>query len=325
MKAWALGGPEQQKDFMPSDMSGLPLVTIVLPTHNREHLIGRAIRSVLAQTHPALELIVVDDGSTDGTREAVAALVDPRIRYLRNDHSGGPSAARNIGIAAAAPSRYLAFIDDDDEWLPHKLERQIAVFERGPADLAAVGCGRIDFDGREEVQLPELRGYLFEDLLARRARGDGGALVLVRRFPGEPDVLFDASLPCLEDADYTMRLARSRPLDFVPEALVKVYRNHGGDHVWNSAGMVAGYDRMASKYSAELATRPWVRSYYNFYAARGLAQLGQWRECRSRLWLAMQDARPRGPLAAWYLSSYLGRIGLRLAVMIFPITPPFPP
>ena len=310
---------------MPSDKSGLPLVTIVLPTHNRAHLIGRAIDSVLAQTHPALELIVIDDGSTDGTREVVAAFTDPRVRHLRNENPVGPSTARNIGIATAGPSSYLAFIDDDDEWLPHKLERQLAVFERGPADLAAVGCGRIDFDGREEVQLPELRGLLFEDLLARRARGYGGALVLVRRFPGEPDVLFDASLSCLEDADYTLRVARTRPLDFVPEALVKVYQNHGGQHVWNSAGMVAGYDRMASKYSAELAARPWVRSYYNFYAARGFAQLGRWRECRARLRLAIWDARTRGPLAAWYLASYMGRLGLRLAVMFFPITPPLPP
>ncbi|HEY6553604.1 MAG TPA: glycosyltransferase, partial [Vicinamibacteria bacterium] len=267
---------------------------------------------------------VIDDGSTDDTRAVLAAITDPRVRCLRNENPTGPSTARNIGIAAAGPSSFLAFIDDDDEWLPHKLERQIEVFQRGPADLAAVGCGRIDYDGGQETQLPELRGLLFEDLLARRARGYGGALVLVRRFPGEPDILFDASLPCLEDADYTMRLARNRPLDFVPEALVRVYRNHGGDHVWNSAGMVAGYDRMASKYSAELATRPWVRSYYNFYAARGLAQMGRWRECRSRLWLAMRDAHRRGPLAAWYVASYLGRLGLRLAVAVFPIAPPLP-
>jgi glycosyltransferase involved in cell wall biosynthesis len=310
---------------MRSDKVGPPFITIVLPTCNRAHLIGRAIGSVLAQSHHDLELLVVDDGSSDGTREIVAGFEDPRIRYLRNEHPRGPAAARNDGIKAAGPSRYLAFIDDDDEWLPAKLERQLAVFDQGPPDLAAVGCGRIDYDGRQEIQLPNLRGFLFEDLLARRARGYGGALVLVRRFPGEPDLLFDESLPCLEDADYTLRLARNRPLDFVPEPLVKVYRDHGGVHVWNPEGMVAGYDRMAQKYSAELATRPWVRSYYNYYAARGLAQLGRWRECRVRLWLAMHDARPRGPLAAWYFASYLGRRGLRLALMLFPIAPPFAP
>ena len=310
---------------MRSDKAGVPLVTIVLPTCNRAHLLGRAMGSVLAQTHPDLELIVVDDGSTDGTREVVAGFADPRVRYLRHEHPGGPARARNAGITAAGPSRYLAFIDDDDEWLPNKLERQIAVFDQGPPDLAAVGCGRVDYDGGQEVQTPDLRGLLFEDLLARRARGYGGALVLVRRFPGEPDFLFDPSLPCLEDADYTLRLARTRPLDFVPEPLVRVYRNHGGVHVWNPAGMVAGYDRMAEKYAAELATRPWVRSYYNYYAARGLAQLGRWRECRARLWLAMRDARPHGPLAAWYFASYLGRLGLRAAMVLFPIAPPFPP
>jgi glycosyltransferase involved in cell wall biosynthesis len=297
---------------MSDDVPDPSLVTIVLPTHNRAHLIGRAVRSVLAQTHPQFELIVVDDGSTDDTREVVAGFGDPRIRYLHNERASGPAAARNAGIRAAGPSRYIAFIDDDDEWLPHKLERQMAVFAAGPPDLGAVGCGRIDFDGGREVQVPELRGFLFEDLLARR-------------FPGEPDPTFDETLPCLEDADYTLRIARSRPFDFVPEPLIKVYRNHGGVHVWNAEGMVVGYDRMARKYSAELAVRPWVRSYYNYNAARGLAQLGRWRECRERLRLARLDARARGPLTAWYVASYLGQLGLRLAVVLFPIAPPYAP
>lgn len=297
-------------------------VSIVMPTHNRAKLLARAILSVIAQTYTGWELIVVDDASTDTTSEVVAGFGDRRLRYLRNERSLGPSRARNAGILAAGPTSYLAFLDDDDEWSPRKLELQLEVFRTGPPDLIVVGCDRTEYDPLPVTQPSEHRGRIFEHLLARRSAGYGGQHLLVRRRPGQPDALFDERLPCLEDADYVLRLAKLGSLDFVPEPLVKIYRNYGGKHVWNSEGMVAGYDRMAEKYAEELASRPSVRSYYRFCSARGLAELGRMAECRQRLRLAIADAPRPVRLRAWYAASFLGRTGIRVARKLLPITPP---
>ena len=104
-------------------------VSVVIPTHNRKRLVPRALESVLAQTRPAEEIIVVDDGSTDGTASAVASRF-AGVRCLRQERRG-VSAARNRGVASAT-GHWIAFLDSDDEWLPHKLERQLAALEASP-------------------------------------------------------------------------------------------------------------------------------------------------------------------------------------------------
>lgn len=302
-----------------------PTVSVVMATHNRARLLVRAILSVIAQTYAGWELIVVDDASTDSTKEVVASFADRRIRYLHNPSPLRAAGARNAGIRAAGPTRFLAFLDDDDEWYPRKLELQLALFRKGPNDLVAVGCDRTEYDPLPVNYASTNRGHIFERLLARDSAGYACQQVLVRRRPGEADLLFDESLPCLEDADYTLRLSRLGSLDFVPEPLVKIYRNHGGPHVWNSEGMVAGYDRMAEKYEGELAARPWVRSYYRFSSARGLAELGRMAECRQRLREAMADDPASPRLRAWYAASFLGPVGVRVAKRLFSVHPPTPP
>ncbi len=110
-----------------------PTVSVILPTYNRAHLVGRAIQSVLRQTWENLELIIVDDGSTDDTGEVVRDFKDERLRYLGYGHNTGAAAARNRGIRASR-GRYVAFQDSDDEWMPRKLERQVKAFaEASPA------------------------------------------------------------------------------------------------------------------------------------------------------------------------------------------------
>jgi glycosyltransferase involved in cell wall biosynthesis len=297
-------------------------VSVIMATRDRAPLLARAILSILAQTYTGWELIVVDDASTDRTAETVAAFADPRIRYRRNERPLGAAGARNAGIGAAGRTSYLAFLDDDDEWAPRKLELQMEAFRAGPADLVAVGCDRVEYDPNPVVTRSENRGYIFEHLLARRSAGYGGQQLLVRRQPGRFDLLFDESLPCLEDADYALRLARLGALDFVPEILVSIHRDHGGEHVWNAAGMVGGYDRMSEKYATELAARPVVRSYYRFCAARGLAALGRVAACRGRLRLALADAPRSWRLRFWHAASFLGRAGLAVARRLAPIGPP---
>src|SRR5438132_12765470 len=104
-----------------------PTVSVIIATHNRARLLRRAIHSVLAQTFEDWELLVVDDGSTDNTETIAVSLQDLRICYLRHEVNRGLSAARNTGIRISR-GEYVAFLDDDDEWLPKKLERELEVF-----------------------------------------------------------------------------------------------------------------------------------------------------------------------------------------------------
>lgn len=111
-------------------------MSVIVPTYNRAHLVGRAIQSVLNQTYRDLEVIVVSDGSTDHTREAVMSFADPRIRFLESDMARGASATRNAALGICR-GEYIAFIDDD-EWLPRKLEKQMKAFEIAPPEVGFV-------------------------------------------------------------------------------------------------------------------------------------------------------------------------------------------
>ena len=124
------------------------LVSVILPLYNRAESIVGAINSVLDQTYRNLELIVVDDASTDQSIELVEAISDPRIRLLRHETNQGAAAARNTGIEAAKGG-YVAFQDSDDEWLPEKLDKQMQVFLAAPEGVGAVYCGFVRMGERE--------------------------------------------------------------------------------------------------------------------------------------------------------------------------------
>jgi len=115
-----------------------PLVSVIIPTYNREKKLPKAINSVIKQTYKKWELIVVDDRSTDDTQELVKRYVskDKRIRYVKNTHKQGPSGARNQGMELAK-GKYIAFLDSDDEWLKHHLKESVAVLDKGTVDLCA--------------------------------------------------------------------------------------------------------------------------------------------------------------------------------------------
>src|SRR5438045_3662637 len=119
------------------EMSTSPLVSVVIPTRNRASMLPAAIDSVLSQSMSDLELIVVDDQSVDETEAIVGRYADNRIRYFKLSSRKGGSAARNAGIRAARAA-YIAFLDDDDEWLPEKLDRQLIALGDADAILTNV-------------------------------------------------------------------------------------------------------------------------------------------------------------------------------------------
>ena len=122
-----------------------PTVSVVIPTHNRRKLVLRTIHSVLAQESLDFEVLVVDDGSTDGTTDAIRLLNDPRVTVLRNDQPIRVAAARNMG-ADAATGAWIALLDDDDLWSPQKLRLQLAAAE--DTGRSWVYAGVVEIDGR---------------------------------------------------------------------------------------------------------------------------------------------------------------------------------
>lgn len=139
-----------------SDNSNAPAVTVVIPLYNKGKYIERALSSVLAQTFPPLEIIVVDDGSTDDGPEKMLKFKNPKINIIRQENKG-PGAARNAGLAIAR-GEYIAFLDADDEWLPSFLEKGLSLLENKEANVTTIWTGYFNYPdmrknsiGKEEI------------------------------------------------------------------------------------------------------------------------------------------------------------------------------
>ncbi|MEI6669947.1 MAG: glycosyltransferase family A protein [Acidobacteriota bacterium] len=204
-------------------MNAEPRVSVVIPTFNRAHQVYEAIESALAQTWRAAEVIVVDDGSTDNTREVVARYRD-RVRYIYQENRG-VSAARNAGIRIVQGS-HIAFLDSDDLWVPGKLEAQMALFAEHP-ELGLVSCHSrfVDVHGvptqgdPSAIEPPIAEG---RPLLRRLLLGNwlsGGSNAVVRRAPLDAVGGFDERLSCAEDWDMWIRIAQRFAIGFVNEPL----------------------------------------------------------------------------------------------------------
>lgn len=198
------------------------MISVILPVRNGARTIGEAMTSVLAQTWRDLELIVVDDASTDGTAAMVAAAGDRRVRLVRRARSGGPAAARNDGIDAARGS-LLAFIDADDVWLPAKLAMQEQALRRSSgAGLAYCWTDYVDSEGHP--LFPDERPRIEGDALAALLESNFivcGSSVLVLADAARAVGGFDSTLACAEDYDFHLRVAEQWPFALVPAALTR--------------------------------------------------------------------------------------------------------
>lgn len=172
------------------------LVSVLVPAFNAETTIRATIRSALAQRDADLEVIVADDGSSDGTPSIVAseAAADPRVRLVHSPGRSGPAGARNAAIALAR-GRWLAFLDSDDLWHPHKLARQLALARDTGAQLVYAGYWRISEDGRRCGRpIPVPRSLAYRQLLGNSAIATSTAIIDRHRLgtPGfDPSVGYD--------------------------------------------------------------------------------------------------------------------------------------
>ncbi len=239
-----------------SNTGTAPAVSVVIPTRNRPRQVTRAVRSALAQTCADLEILVVDDASTDDVGAVLAPLAEPRLRVLRHDRRRGACAARNTGIAAAR-GRFVALLDDDDEWLPGKLAAQVERFTASAADVGLVYCGvEVVSEATGEVQrrsLPTGAPPTYAELL--RSTGFGASAALVRRECFADVGGFDEALAGAQDRDMWSRIAKRYRLDYVPEALVRWYIH--GEQITADLGVkITARRQLLRKYAVDLRHHP---------------------------------------------------------------------
>jgi len=211
-------------------------VSVIIPTHNRAHTLGRAVQSVLAQSHADLELIVVDDGSTDQTQDVLAGYSDSRLRVVQQEH-GGVSRARNRGLELAR-GQWIALLDSDDAWMEQKLSRQIQFAVHGgwlisQTDEVWVRRGVIV---NPKVKHAKKSGWIFEPSLELCLVSP--SCVLLARECVQRVGLFDPRLPACEDYDYWLRCSLHFPIGLLPEKLVWKY----GGHPDQLSGKIIGLD-----------------------------------------------------------------------------------
>lgn len=212
-------------------------VDVVIPVYNGERFIEQALRSVLAQTLLPSSIHVVDDGSTDRSRELVRSFVEAyqgpvRIELIEQQNAG-PNSARNKGLQRST-AELIAFLDADDLWEARKLAQQVPLFQEdksGELVLVYSLAHWVDAKGAAHTgpplnSSPPLRGRVFEQLLPRNRISGGSSAVLIRREAFQKAGMFDESLRAAEDFDMWLRLAQVGSVDLVEEDLVAI-RDHG--------------------------------------------------------------------------------------------------
>lgn len=209
----------------------MPLISCVVPTHNRVVKLIRAIESILAQTYTNFEILIVNDQSVDNTEETVKLMAehDPRIKYLYNLKKGANN-ARNFGIQNSK-GQYIAFLDDDDIWLSTKLEKQLKIMQSLDSKYGVVYCtyARIDSEGKIIKRHPgrfsaPKNGDILNHLLKRNSIGT--PTLLVKKEVFEKCGMFDPKYRSFQDWEFLTRVACDYYFFYVKEILVNVYESN---------------------------------------------------------------------------------------------------
>jgi glycosyltransferase involved in cell wall biosynthesis len=220
-----------------------PTVSVVIPTYNRAGVIGKPIRSILAQSYQDFEIIVVDDCSNDDTETVLASFNDPRIRYLRHQSNSGAAVARNTGIENSTGD-YIAFLDSDDEWLPEKLAKQLHLFQQCGSEVGFIytGFAAVDeFNQVKRVVSSSYRGSLSDRLLYSNFIGTPSTVMVKRNYLQQVQG-FDPNMPSfIEDMDLWLRLSEQCQFEVIPEVLTRYAYSDAGDRLTlNHQSVVAG-------------------------------------------------------------------------------------
>jgi glycosyltransferase involved in cell wall biosynthesis len=257
-------------------------VTVVVPTHNRRHLVPATINSILRQQGVSLELVVVDDGSSDGTGPWLDCLAadDPRIKVVHHDRPRLLPSARNAGIARAS-ARWVAFCDDDDLWAPDKLAAQLHALKASSARWACTGVILVD-ENLEIVGHHHVKGGpVLSDLLEANVIPTGSSVVAERSLLDELGG-FDKALPGSEDWEMWIRMAQHSPVAAVDRPLI-AYRLGPQTMSMNIERMRRSWSIIVDRYAslaAECGAAP-DEAAYERYLAKQLLRGGSGRKAAS--------------------------------------------
>jgi glycosyltransferase involved in cell wall biosynthesis len=206
-----------------------PKVTIITVTKNRGVLLKRAIISVLSQTFQDIEYLIIDGASTDNTAEIVNSFSDERIKYFKLKEDFDPMVLCHEYAINLSSGEYITFLDDDDEYLPTKIERQYDLLTSLPEEYGMVYCW-MDYYDEESGKLlkehhPANRGNIFHECIEKQSMG-GTPTLFLRRDVYYKVNGFNKFLKHSSDWEFNTRVAREYLVDFVPEVLVTVHINH---------------------------------------------------------------------------------------------------
>lgn len=254
------------------DAANVALVSVIIPVFNEVGHIVKSIESVLTQTWRNLEVIVVDDRSTDGTLERVELLADSRVRLVRQSVNRGPSAARNRGLLMAR-GRWIAFLDADDTWDAEKIACQMRALQRAGATSRACTCGyRLLTKLRTRFISPHFTPSEFRNLILFGCTISPGSTLLVEHSVFARVGLFDETMRRLEDWDWLLRYASTEYMITVPELLVNVNYDEG-EKFRNTADnydpVLLAIEKIKTKHLSRIKKRSWLDA----------------RKCESTLWL----------------------------------------
>lgn len=286
------------------------MVSVVIPTHNRCDLITRAISSVIKQTYKDLEILVVSDGSTDDTKDVVKRLAaeDERIKLIEYHPSKGGNVARNTGIEMAS-GEYVAFLDDDDEWLPEKLEKQLAVME-ADSDIGLVYTGTRIIYVNEKVTYsfnPKAKGDLSKEILLDNSIGTTST-VMARKDILIKAGLFDTELRALQDFDLWIRLCQMCKVGMVCEEMINYYNYVGTNQISALTDKyIDSFAYINDKYKDllnELSSEQLQEKKHNEYMLLGNKAMrnGNGKLARKFIKAALKERRSKKALAYYLLS-----------------------
>lgn len=272
---------------------GAPRVSVVIPTFRRPTFLVRAIASVRAQTLESWEMVVVDDNdpASDYRAETEAIMhdyaTDERIQYAKHARNCGGSAARNTGIQLAR-GQFVAFLDDDDEWHPEKLERQVACLEAAPADVALAYCRTriVHGDGATSISTrADGISHQLREVLKRNSIGSTSCVVCRR------DALlevggFDEALPSKQDIDLYVRLAERFRFVFVDATLLTLHRHDEARVGRGVDSAIRAHEHFHAKYWHLIERFPDVLHYRLVSLGDLLLRAGRRAEARAILWRA---------------------------------------
>ena len=288
----------------------MPKVSVIIPTHNRADALQRAIMSVLAQSFQDFEIIVVDDVSSDHTEEVVCSFADTRLHYIRHTTNKGDAGTRNTGIQQAR-GEYIAFLDDDDEWLSDKLRQQVTLLDSSPADVAGVSTARMNIDNKTGHRLGVWPIHRADNLLQDNFITTSA--IMLRRTCFETVGLFDENMLTSSDYDMWLRIARVAHFLHIETPLIKYYIHpHGLSHNVNK--VIQGIELLLAKHQHDFAR--YKDGYSQEYFALGVCycETRQMAKGRAALCKAIR-LRPTHIRAYFHLGlSLFGAAGYRLGI-----------